>query len=581
MSGALDTGKTRLASTCASSTTTVHEPCAPPRSTASDEHAGAIKDESTPTKGAIPPAAANTVQLLDIEHLPVDDDPRLWSNTRKNLILAVIAGCAMGGTITSNITFPALEDIQDDLRASDSQIAATASAFIAGQGIFPVFWSALGEIKGRRVPYIAAILIYAAATAVASRATNISVFIAMRVLQALGSGCVLVNGAGTLADIFDAHERGTKVGLFYAAPLVSPAIGPLLGGVLTNAANWRVTQYVLLGYAAVCLGLYFWLPETFRKERSAAWRAAMKRARAHALAKRLKARAALPQGTTLDEPVDRPRQPGFSPLNTVKSVISLRSSKDDNLKIHLRDVNPLAATGQVLCRKENFITIFFSGLLFASQYCVTYTASRSFAAAPYNYNSLKVGLILLTFGMGNLIGSILGGRYSDYVFNKLRGDSPGDPEMRIHSTRLMLAPIPLFFIAYAWTVDFGVHVAAPIVILFFLGLATIWIYSSLLAYVVDANPGKSSSAVACNSLFRGVLACIASQVAEPIIDRVTHGWFYTGFAVILLIGEAGLLLVGAKGKKWRAQSQARVEEREHQEKEQQKQQQQQQHQDKT
>ncbi|KAK4052789.1 hypothetical protein OIV83_002076 [Microbotryomycetes sp. JL201] len=556
-------------SPCASSTTTVNEPCtspSPPTNADND-----VRDVHGPSQSPLPAkvrtcvvisdksVVADAAVALDIEHLPVADDPRLWSTARKNLILLVIAGCAMGGTLTASLVFPALEELQQDLGGSDAEIAATASAFIAGQGIFPVFWSALGEIKGRKIPYVAAILIYAAATAVASRATNMSVFIAMRVLQALGSGCVLVNGAGTLADIFDSHERGTKVGLFYAAPLVAPAFGPLLGGVLTNAANWRVTQYFLLGYAAVCLVLYIWLPETFRKERSAAWRAAMKRARANAHAKRSKARAALPAGTNVD---DGQRQPAFSPLKKVKSVISLRSSGDDDLKIHLRDVNPLAATGQVLRCKENLITIAFSGLLFASQYCVTFTASRSFAAPPYNYDSLKVGLVLLTFGMGNLIGSVLGGRFSDYVFNKMRGDTPGDPEMRIRSTRVMLAPIPCLFIAYAWTVNYGIHVAGPIVILFFLGLATIWIYSSLLAYVVDANPGRSSSAVACNSLFRGVLACIASQVAEPIIDRLTHGWFYTG--------EGGLLIVGAKGKKWRAQTQARIEERDRREKEQQK-----------
>lgn len=56
------------------------------------------------------------------------------------------------------------------------------------------------------------------------------VFVAMRVLQALGSGAVLVLGAGTLADIYDVHERGTRLGIFYSVPLVGPAMGPLIGG---------------------------------------------------------------------------------------------------------------------------------------------------------------------------------------------------------------------------------------------------------------------------------------------------------------------------------------------------------------
>jgi hypothetical protein len=66
--------------------------------------------------------------------------------------------------------------------------------------------------------------------------------------------------------------------------------------------------------------------------------------------------------------------------------------------------------------------------------------------------------------------------------------------------------IPALFVAYAWTVQKEVPIYGPVVILFFLGLSTLVLYSSLLSYVVDANPGRSSSAVACNSLFRGVLA---------------------------------------------------------------------------
>ncbi|KAK4057455.1 hypothetical protein OIO90_001524 [Microbotryomycetes sp. JL221] len=560
------TGSLQTPSPAASSTTTVI-----------DSQLRARAAEDTPNKvEQQAEAVAEAAAALDIEHLPVEDDPRQWSPLRKNLILATVAFCAMGGTMTASIVFPALEQVQQDLRATDDQVAATASVFIAGQGIFPIMWSAIGEIKGRKIPYIVSIVIYAVGTAVISRATNIGVFIAMRAIQALGSGCVLVNGAGTLADIFDSHERGTKVGLFYAAPLVAPAIAPLLGGAITSASNWRVTQYVLLGYSGICFLLYLWLPETFRKERSSAWRAAMKRAKAHAMTKQLKARSVLPQDAKIASRTtqvnDDARQTGFSRLDKVKSVMSLRSNGgDDNIKIHLRDVNPLAATGQVLRCKENFIAIAFSGLLFASQYCITYTAARSFASEPYNFDSLRVGLVLLSFGMGNLIGSVLGGRYSDHVFNSMKAHNHnvGEPEMRIHSTRIMLLPIPALFIAYAWTVYYGINVAGPIVILFFLGLATIFIYSSLLAYVVDANPGRSSSAVACNSLFRGVLACVASQVAEPIIVPLGNGWFYSGFAVILIIGEAGLLLVGAKGKKWRQQTQARLATKDQQEKQQQ------------
>ena len=42
------------------------------------------------------------------------------------------------------------------------------------------------------------------------------------------------------------------------------------------------------------------------------------------------------------------------------------------------------------------------------------------------------------------------------------------------------------------------------------------VYASTLAYIVDANVGRSSSAVACNSLFRGVFAFISAEIAVPL-----------------------------------------------------------------
>jgi hypothetical protein len=43
-----------------------------------------------------------------------------------------------------------------------------------------------------------------------------------------------------------------------------------------------------------------------------------------------------------------------------------------------------------------------------------------------------------------------------------------------------------------------------------------WIYASMLAYIVDANNGRSATAAAANSAFRGVLAFVATETAVPM-----------------------------------------------------------------
>lgn len=96
-----------------------------------------------------------------------------------------------------------------------------------------------------------------------------------------------------------------------------------------------------------------------------------------------------------------------------------------------------------------------------------------------------------------------------------------------------------------------------------------WIYASTLAYIVDANVGRSSSAVASNSSFRGLSAFVAAEIAVPlqvgslcltdtsfrthrvVQDAIGDGGLYTLWAGLMLLAELMILLVLYKGKQWR------------------------------
>lgn len=160
------------------------------------------------------------------------------------------------GTVHSQSIFnPVLEQVRDQLQASEQELALSISLFILCQGGFPVIWSSVAEIIGRGFPipdvsrpsapmlspssllrsrrpagkpvYLVAYVIFILGSVVCSRADSMPLFIVFRMVQALGSSAVMSIGAGTLADIFEQEERGTKMGMFYATPLIGPALGPL------------------------------------------------------------------------------------------------------------------------------------------------------------------------------------------------------------------------------------------------------------------------------------------------------------------------------------------------------------------
>lgn len=119
------------------------------------------------------------------------------------------------------------------------------------------------------------------------------------------------------------------------------------------------------------------------------------------------------------------------------------------------------------------LTLLPRSCLFATQYTIAFTAAVTFAEAPYLYSPLKIGLVLLAFGGGNVLGSLLGGKYSDIILRRLKAKNGGvgEPEMRLTSTTAaMLIMVPSFLV-YAWTAQYHTNIAGPVVALVFAGFS--------------------------------------------------------------------------------------------------------------
>lgn len=184
--------------------------------------------------------------------------------------------------------------------------ALSLSLFILFQGGWPIFWTSIAEVIGRKPVYLTSYSLFILGTVVASRAETMPVLIGMRMIQAFGSSSVMACGAGSLADIYEPRERGTRMGFYYAVPLLGPSLGPLIGGALTSAYSWRSTFYFIAAIGGISLVSPFpfsmsrpsaipdpcsapsqisfiFFPDTWRKERSLAYQTALKRSVAAAL----------------------------------------------------------------------------------------------------------------------------------------------------------------------------------------------------------------------------------------------------------------------------------------------------------
>ncbi|KAI6027562.1 vacuolar DHA amino acid exporter [Pisolithus microcarpus] len=435
----------------------------------------------------------------DIEHALVEDDPRSWSDTRKTAILFIISGASVIAGLCANIQNPANAQIEQQLHASSGQISLSLSLFILVQGNFPVLWSAVSEIKGRKLVYLASVSFFTLGSAIVAISKSIGLSIGMRILQAIGytsvgRAPVLSIGAATLADIYEPHQRGAKVGVYYCAPLLGPSLGPIIGGVLTQAFSWRAVFWFLVIWGGVIFSAFLALfKDTFRRERSLTYQ------NLKSPPKDIEAQ------TPIATAVDCERQSLCLLLDSIFSVA-----------------------------KNNLVILMPSGLLFAFGFSITYTCARTLA--------LYLRLRCIEDRAGPL--------------QRLKAANGGVsfPEMRLESTKIAMWGLPPAVIGYAWVCQERVHIAAMCVMLFLAGFFSIWMYSSTLAYVVDSNTGNSSSAVAANSSIRGASAFVAAEVAVPLQDAIGDGGLYTIWAGLMLFAELVILLVLYRGKQWREAS---------------------------
>ncbi|PPQ68752.1 hypothetical protein CVT25_012846 [Psilocybe cyanescens] len=529
------------------------EPTRPPLVKSATVASDALSTTSTVVVPVVP--------SFDIEHMPVENDPRTWSSLRKNAILFLIAFAAMVAALAANIQNPAVEQMEADLPATPAQFSLSISMFILVQGLMPVIWSSISEVKGRKLVYIISLALFTLGSIIVALSQHIGPIIGFRCLQAAGSSAVMAIGAASLADIFEPEERGRKMGIYYVAPLLGPALGPIFGGILTTVWGWRSIFWFLAILCGTCLITFvFFFRDTFRSERSLTYQNVLKQ-RLYAAAMNPN----VPKVTSASTVGKGCLQANKSDINIdiEKTIIKTEENAQGvievpKISLTLRDVNPFKPMYLVLRRPNNVLILLTSGLLYAFGFQLAYATSRRLGES-YGYNPLKIGLVTISYGAGSVMGSVLGGRWSDRLLKRIREANNGKsyPEMRLKSTLPGLIMLPILVLGFGWLCDKVQNVAAISFFLFIGGFVYIWIYSSTLAYVVDANVGRSSTAVAANSGFRGIFAFIATEIAVPLQDGVGDGWMYTIWTGILLLNSVIVLLVWMKGTQWRENAEAR------------------------
>ncbi|MEO8688084.1 MAG: Bcr/CflA family multidrug efflux MFS transporter [Solirubrobacteraceae bacterium] len=143
------------------------------------------------------------------------------------------------GPLSIDMYLPAFPDIADALRTSASSVQLTLTACVAGLALGQLLLGPLSDRFGRRIPVIAAMVTYAAASLLCALATSAGALIVLRFVQGLaGAGGIVISRA----VVRDLHSGARAVRLFSSLMLVTglaPILAPLAGGQLLALTSWK------------------------------------------------------------------------------------------------------------------------------------------------------------------------------------------------------------------------------------------------------------------------------------------------------------------------------------------------------
>ncbi|DAA77192.1 TPA_exp: putative MFS multidrug transporter [Trichophyton benhamiae CBS 112371] len=426
------------------------------------------------------------------------ENPKNWSKAYKWYCTMVVALTCFVVAFCSSVITADFKDLMEEFHVSQEVALLTITVFVIGFGVGPMAFSPASELVGRKPVYVSTVFLAVVFIIPCAVSKNIGTLLVCRLIDGIAFSAPMTLVGGTLADLWRTEERGVPMAAFSAAPFIGPAIGPLVGGFLSDAAGWRWLYWIQLILAGVVfLLITFTLPETYTPT---------------ILAKRAKKLQREKNDTSYVTEADLDSRPMGEKLR----IFMIRP-------FQLLFLEPI---------------VFFLSLYMAMLYGLLY---MFFVAYPIvyeegkGYSASTTGLMFIPLAIGVVSSSFFAPLINKHyltLVTKHNGKPPA--ETRLIPMMLSCWFIPIGIFIFAWTSYPHLHWIGPAIGGFPVGFGFIFLYNSCNNYLVDTYQHQAASALAAKTFLRSIWGACCVLFTTQMYERLGDQWASSLIAFLAL-----------------------------------------------
>ena len=216
--------------------------------------------------------------------------------------------------------------------------------------------------------------------------------------------------------------------------------------------------------------------------------------------------------------------------------MALRSAYDYGLTTRQLWRNTLVRPAKMLVFSP---IIFLLSLFMAVVYGYLYLLFTTFPIVFETYYHFSIGitgLVYLGLGIGNLIGLVMFGIFSDKVLLAKAASGELKPEYRLLPMVWTAFTLPIGLFLYGWSARYTIHWVVPVIGTGFFGIGLLITLVCTLTYIVDAFTEYSASATAANAVMRSLVGATLPLAGPKMYQALGIGWGNSLLAFIALAG---------------------------------------------